>query len=100
MIMLVTENPNHDKLEELLDLTRENNRILRSMHRRMIWSQVLSMIYWLIIVGAVGWSYYYFQPYFEKYLSTYQSIMKTLDSVQAQGAALPSDFKGILEKVR
>ena len=90
----------HDKLNTLLELTKENNRILRSMHRRMIWSQVFSIMYWLIILGVMGWSYYYLQPYFEKYLTTYQSIMKTLDTVQAQGAALPSDFQGILEKVR
>ena len=90
----------HDKLNTLLELTKENNRILRSMHRRMFWSQIFTIIYWLIILGVMGWSYYYLQPYFEKYLSTYQSIMKTLDNVQSQGSTLPTDFKGILEKVR
>lgn len=90
----------HDKLNTLLELTKENNRILRSMHRRMLWSQIFTIIYWLVILGVMGWSYYYLQPYFEKYLSTYQSIMKTLDNVQSQGSTLPTDFKGILEKVR
>lgn len=94
------EDSEHDKLNILLELTKENNRILRAMHRRMFWSQIFTIIYWLIILGVMGWSYYYLQPYFQKYLSTYQSIMKTLDTVQTQGTSLPSDFKGILEKVR
>ena len=43
----MTEQFDYDKIDEILDLTRENNRILRTMHRRMLWSQIFTFIYWL-----------------------------------------------------
>jgi hypothetical protein len=78
MEKMPTEKHELDKIDELLDLTKENNRILRSMHRRMIWSQVFSFIYWIIILGVAGWSYYLLQPYLLKYINTYQTIMASL----------------------
>ncbi len=96
---MMTENPEKDKLDEMLDLTRENNRILRSMHRRMIWSQVLTFIYWLVILGVAGWSFYYLQPYMTKYMNTYQTIMKQIDSLDKQSKALPGSIQAVLDKV-
>ena len=85
----------YSKLGEILELTRENNRILRSMHRRMMWSQVFTFVYWLLILGVMGWSYYFLQPYLTKYLTTYQHIMQTLGSLEGGG-----EIGTLLEKVR
>ncbi len=89
-----------DKIDEILDLTRENNRILRSMHRRMLWSQVFTFLYWLVILGIAGWSYYFFQPYVVKYLHSYEVIMKSLDAVDQGGKSLPANIQELLDKVR
>lgn len=90
----------HDKLDELLDLAKENNRMLRGMHRRMIWGQVFTFIYWLAILGVLGWSYYYFQPYIEQYIDVYQSLMSALSGMEEAGKNLPTDVAQFLEKVR
>ena len=95
-----TEEFAHDKIDEILDLTRENNRILRSMHRRMLWSQIFTFLYWLVILGIAGWSYYFFQPYLTKYLHSYETIMKTLNSMDQNGKAFPSSLQGLLDKVK
>jgi cation transport ATPase len=97
--MSFQEETTHDKLDEVLELVRENNRILRKMHRSMVWSQIFTYVYWMIILGVAGWSYYHFQPYVVKYISTYQSIMESLNSLDAQTRAFPSDIRGILDKV-
>lgn len=97
---MMNEEESHDKLDQLLDLTKENNRILRSMHRRMLWSQVFTFMYWLVILGTIGWSYYYLQPYISKYLNTYQSIMGSLSSMEEQSRSFPTDLQGLLEKVQ
>ncbi len=97
---MMTENPEKDKIDELLDLTRENNRILRSMHRRMLWSQIFTFIYWLIILGVAGWSFYILQPYMTKYMNTYQTIMKQIDSLDKQSKALPANIQSVLDKVK
>ncbi len=90
----------HDKVDEILQLTRENNRMLRSMHRRMVWSQIFTFFYWLVILGVAGWSYYYFQPYLEKYLTTYQNVMKRFNDMETDSKALPTNFQGILDKMK
>ena len=90
----------HDKIDEILDLTRENNRILRSMHRRMLWSQIFTFVYWLIILGIAGWSFYFLHPYMKKYLHSYVVIMKSLDSIDQGGKSLPANLQGILDKVK
>ena len=83
-----------DKIDELLDLTRENNKILRSMHRRMLWSQLFTFFYWLIILGIAGSAYYFAQPYIQKYFHTYQVMINVLDKVD------PTNIQGILDKVK
>jgi hypothetical protein len=88
------------KIEELLRLTRDNNEMLHSMRRRMFWSQFFSYVYWLIIVGAMGWSYYFLQPYFDKYWQMYQGISAQLSNIEAGGMSLPADLKSLLEKVK
>lgn len=96
----MTEQFDYDKIDEILDLTRENNRILRTMHRRMLWSQIFTFIYWLVILGIAGWSYYFLQPYLTKYLNSYETIMNALDTMDQGGKALPSNLQGLLDKVR
>ncbi len=97
---MMSEELGHDKLDQLLELTKENNRILRSMHRRMLWSQVFSYIYWLIILGSIGWSYYFLQPYISQYLDAYKTIMQSLNTAEAQSRSFPTDLQGLLEKVQ
>ena len=90
----------YDKLDEILELTKENNRMLRSMHRRMLWSQIFTFIYWAIILGVMGWSYYLLQPYMMKYWDMFQQLSGQLTGLQSGGIMLPSDIQGLLEKVR
>ena len=100
MEYMTTDDNEHDKMSEILSLTKENNRILRAMHRSMIWGQVFTMIYWIIILGGIGASYYYLQPYLTQYIGTYQSLMSTIDSMQTTGQSIPADIEGLLDKVR
>jgi len=81
---------NKDSLEEILKLTKENNKILKKQLSAMRWSRAFKVVYWIIIVGIALGSYYYIQPYIDGILNTYQSIgagmqniNKTLDSVNS-----------------
>jgi len=88
-----------DTLSELLELTKENNRILRKMHRNMLWSQVFTYVYWLLILGVMGWSYYLVQPYLVTYLEAYQKLVNTISAVDAGNTSLPN-LQGLLEKIK
>lgn len=84
------ETEDRDKLDELLDLTRENNKILRSMYRRQVWGQVMTVLYWLVILGVAGYAYIYFQPYVAKYMSAYKTIMGAIEGIGEKSRSLPS----------
>lgn len=88
------------KIDELLELERDNNRMLHRMRRSMVWGHIFTILYWLAILGAVGWSYLYLQPYIVKYWGTYQSLIKTYDNIQKVSNSIPSNLSSMLEKGR
>jgi hypothetical protein len=64
-------------LEDTLHLEQDNNKMLHSIRRTMRFSSVMTFIYWIIIIGSAIGTYYYFQPYFNKILGVYNSIVGT-----------------------
>jgi hypothetical protein len=94
--MIQTEE---ETLNDILELTKENNRILRGMRRSMIWGQVFTFLYWLAILGVLGWSYYLVQPYIVKYLEQYQRLVHAVGGINGATTALP-DLQGLLDKVK
>ncbi len=79
-------------LEDTYDLSRENNKMLKKMHRTAVWGNIFRVIYWVIIVGASVGAYYYFQPVLEGLLSTYEGITSGIGGL---GEGLP-DLSGLL----
>lgn len=88
-----------EKMEELLELTRENNKILRSMRKSQKVTTLFSFVYWIIILGSIFGAYYYFQPTIQRYLKVMQVSLDTLQQLEGKAGAIPSDvqmFKGLL----
>ena len=88
-----------EKMEELLELTRENNKILRSMRKSQRVTTLFSFVYWIIILGSIFGAYYYFQPTIQKYLGVIQVSVETLQQLEGKAGIIPSDvqmFKGLL----
>ena len=46
-------------------LAEENNDILRSMQRSMRLARLMSILYWLFIIGSAIGAYYLIQPYIQ-----------------------------------
>jgi len=70
-----------DPNQELLELTRENNKILKSMRRHQRWASVIHALYWLAIIGLSFGSYYLIQPYLESILQTYTTIQDGISNI-------------------
>jgi hypothetical protein len=68
------ESDEKEILEKTLELSQDNNKILHSIKRGMFWSRVMSVIYWIIIIGVSVGVYYYIQPYIDSLLNTYESV--------------------------
>lgn len=82
-----------EKMEELLELTRENNKILRSMRKSQKLTTLFSFVYWIIILGSIFGTYYYFQPTIQKYIKITQVSLDTLQQLEGQAGAIPGDVK-------
>ena len=85
--------------KELLELTRENNEILKKVRKSMFWSRIIRIAYFLIIIGITLGAYYFVQPYLESVLGAYSNLLGQVDKIQPTGTSLPDvsrffDFVG------
>ena len=53
---------NQEKLEEVYEMTKENNDILRSMRRQQHVANAFRFLYWVIILVSLGGAYLYIRP--------------------------------------
>ncbi len=71
-------DPEIEELKELVQkdirLAEETNKMVVGMRRSARWGLLFQVLYWLLILGALGASYYYVQPYINKVFEVYQSI--------------------------
>lgn len=68
-------------LEEIHQLAEENNKMLHSLRHSMIFSRVLSLFYWILIIGSVFGAYYFIQPYIDQLLDVYGGTRSNLEDV-------------------
>jgi hypothetical protein len=74
-----------DKLDELLRLTRENNRMLHAQRRNAWLGGIFKVIFWIVVIILPLWFYaQYVAPMMQGVLDTYQQIQGTGASAQAQ----------------
>ncbi len=83
------------KIDELLELTKENNKILRSMRSTQRWSSFFTFVYWAIILGSIFGTYYYFQPTIKKYMKTMQVSIDILQSLEGAAGAIPTNMQAV-----
>ena len=68
-------NPEEKELlKKTLELARENNRMLHSIKRLMLWGRIFRIVYWVLIIGAAIGLYYYIDPYINDVISAYASL--------------------------
>lgn len=84
-----------NKLDELLELTRDNNKILHGVRRTQRWSSFFTVVYWAVILGSIFGTYYYFQPTIEKYMSVFQTSIGTIQQLQKSVSGIPTDAQAV-----
>lgn len=86
---------NDRKIDELLELTKENNKILHKMRRTQHFSSFFSLVYWAVILGSIFGTYYYFQPTIEKYMKVFQTSMGVLQQFESSVGSIPTDMQAV-----
>ena len=85
-------------IKETLELSRENNKILRKIQGSMRWGRFFKFAYWLIIIGSAAGAYYFLQPFIESSRETLQTLNTDIQMVQDIGGKIPDIntlFKGV-----
>ena len=65
-------------LQDTLDLSKENNQMLQSMRRSMRIARLMSIVYWVFIIGSAVGAYYFIQPYVDEVIGIYGSTSEVL----------------------
>jgi len=68
-------------LQANLEISKENNKILRKMRGAQRWAQITRVIYYLIIAGLAVGAFYYIQPYIQKFLEIIPGFSKMLNGL-------------------
>ncbi|EFK95784.1 hypothetical protein LDC_2200 [sediment metagenome] len=83
------------KLDELLELTRENNKILTGMRSAQRWGSFFKLVYWMVILGSILGVYYYFQPTIQKYANTLQTAAGVLQGYEQQVGNISTQLQSV-----
>jgi hypothetical protein len=65
-------------LEDTFRLSEDNNKMLHSMRRSMRVGHIMSLLYWIIIIGISVGAFYYAQPYIDQMMKLYGSASSVL----------------------
>ncbi len=74
--------PDKEFFDRLMQLTEENNRMLRRIRRAAFWTGISRIIYWIILIGISVGAFYYIQPYIQQFWDTYKALESTGAKVQ------------------
>ncbi len=84
-------------LEESVELSRENNKILKKLRSAMRVSRAFKIMYWTIIIGSMFGFYYYFQPLIDNLMGTYEGITSMFGKDSGVVSAIP-DISSLLNQ--
>ena len=67
-----------------ITLAEENNKMLHSMQRSMRISRIMSLVYWVFIIGSAVGAYYLIQPYIQSITGAYNGAKTSFnDSIKS-----------------
>lgn len=80
------------KIDETLELTKENHKILKSMRSHARWSSIMRAVYWLIILVTAFGAYYFVKPVIDDVMEAYSGVVDSINSVKEAGQKFTNPF--------
>lgn len=92
-------------LEETARLTKENHKLLKSLHRKQTMASIWSALKWLLIILITIWSWIALQPMIERLEALYTQVQETSQTVNdlkvgAEGAIDSSGLQDLFNAFR
>ena len=89
---------NEEKLEAIYKMTLENHEILKTIRRQQYLSNFGRILYWLVILGALGGTYYYLKPLLSIFTSNPEAIEERMN--QFGGAQAITQFMEAMKQAK
>jgi len=61
-------------LKRVLELSENNNKMIRKLYRSFVLQRIITVLYWVLIIGVTIGLYYYLQPFFDQVSKIYSDI--------------------------
>ena len=75
-----------EMLDRVLELSEQNNKMLKKMERMARWSTIFRIIYWSVIIGTAIGLFYFMQPYIDEAKEAYGSVRNAIESFATMAA--------------
>jgi len=72
-----------DMLKRALELSEENNEMLKGIRRSMRVSMLFKTIYWVVVIGIAVGAFYLIQPYVDGVTEMYGGIRENLNQADS-----------------
>jgi hypothetical protein len=89
MHMLNKKLTNEEKLDLVYEMTLENHDILQSIRRQQYVSNAFRLLYWIVILGAIGGAYYYIRPAVSYIQENGTKLQTTINQLNTLNSNLP-----------
>jgi len=90
--------PQNEKemLEKTLEISEENNNLLKKMRRSVIYGRIFKILYWIVAIIIATGLYYVIQPYVDNVVNIYNKIMpnfqKTNNNIDSVTSQMPNNL--------
>jgi len=82
-------------LQRSVDLSEENNKMLHSIRRYMRISRIMSILYWVVIIGSAIGAFYLIQPYIEFFTGSYGDVRNSMSGGIGSMGGILDTLKGL-----
>lgn len=67
------------QIKELRVLAEDNHKILKKLHKALVFERVKTIVYWVLIVGIAIGAFVFLQPYVDSALDVIQSVREGVE---------------------
>ena len=91
------EKERDEYIEEIYELTKRNNKLLRKIYRGQILSRVGRIIWLLIIIGVPAWLYFY---YLKPLIGGLQDNLVNLENLAKVNPVIGKQIEPIIQTIK
>ncbi len=91
------EKERDEYLEEIYEIVKENNKMLKAERRSRVYSRIFRLIWMIVVIAVPLWIYY---KYLQPIMGDLQEQLKYLEQMSAKNPLLGKQIAPILEKIK